>query len=442
MKQSKAGWATIEITPPLGLAMGGRGARFSPGETVLDPLFGQVTVLEDSRGRRLVVVSLDLIGVGPELAGDIQSALSRVTGAPPASVLVNCSHTHSGPMTHWSKMASLEVKPAALMEYEQELVFRIQKAAGDAMGRLRPAEISWQEGTCDVGINRRRLVDGKATNISPNPDGAYNRELTVIQLKTDQGRAVIFSHGCHPVIVYGFNWTGISAEWPGRARGFIRESLGEQTHVQFLQGLAGDVRPRVFADLEAGVFRKSRPEDVDAAGRTMAEAVIKTLDQDAGEALELKVGSVSGVAMLRSEPGDPLEVWQAQVDDPDELTRNNARYWARRLAEGSAPNTHIPWSVGLAQLTDAHRLAWIAGEPLSPWMEVLRETAGARHLMALGYTGGIQGYLPRDQQLPEGGYEITRSRKMGYDGPGHFKPGLDQAVREAFQRLARAIGQA
>jgi hypothetical protein len=92
-------------------------------------------------------------------------------------------------------------------------------------------------------------------------------------------------------------------------------------------------------------------------------------------------------------------------------------------------------------LTDEHRLAWNAGEPLSQWMEVLKAAAGGRHLRARGYTGGIQGYLPRDRHLPEGGYEITRSRKMGYDGPGHFKPGLDRAMREAFQRMGRAIGQ-
>ncbi len=38
---NKAGWAHIDITPPLGLPMGGRGSRFTPGAEVIDPLLAQ-----------------------------------------------------------------------------------------------------------------------------------------------------------------------------------------------------------------------------------------------------------------------------------------------------------------------------------------------------------------------------------------------------------------
>lgn len=418
--------------------MGGRGARFSPGETVLDPLYGQVTLLEDARGRKLALVSLDLVGVGPELDIELRRAISKVTGVMPESVLINCSHTHSGPMTHWSRMASLELKSQAMLAYEQELTFRMQKVAGEALRQLSPAEIRWHEGVCDVGINRRRLVDGEV-RMCPNPQGAYNHELTVLQINSNQGRALLFSHGCHPVIVYGHNWTGISAEWPGRARRFLRQALGESTHAQFFQGLAGDVRPRVFADLEAGVFRKSRPEDVDVAGQTAAQAVMTTLEQDKGQPLDLNLASVSGYAMLNCTPGDPLEAWQAQVEDPDELTRNNARFWVRRLEGGAAPNVHLPWSIGLVRLDNEHQIAWIAGEPLSQWLDLLRQALPGKRLLPLGYTGGSQGYLPRDHHLPEGGYEITRSRKMSNDGPGLFNPGLDQAMSRAFQSLQQQI---
>jgi hypothetical protein len=64
MTQAKAGWAEIEITPPLGLPMGGRGPRFTPGASVLDPLMAGAVLLEDDRGRRQLWISLDLIGLG------------------------------------------------------------------------------------------------------------------------------------------------------------------------------------------------------------------------------------------------------------------------------------------------------------------------------------------------------------------------------------------
>ena len=60
---NKAGWAQIDITPPLGLPMGGRGSRFTPGAEVIDPLLAQALVVADDAGRRLLVISLDMIGM-------------------------------------------------------------------------------------------------------------------------------------------------------------------------------------------------------------------------------------------------------------------------------------------------------------------------------------------------------------------------------------------
>lgn len=39
---AKAGWAQVDITPPLGIALGGRGGPETPADRVLDPLFAQV----------------------------------------------------------------------------------------------------------------------------------------------------------------------------------------------------------------------------------------------------------------------------------------------------------------------------------------------------------------------------------------------------------------
>ena len=66
MKTPQAGWADIDITPPLGLPMGGRGPRFTAGASILDPLSAQVLVLGDESGHRLLVVSVDLIFKNPK----------------------------------------------------------------------------------------------------------------------------------------------------------------------------------------------------------------------------------------------------------------------------------------------------------------------------------------------------------------------------------------
>lgn len=430
----------MEITPPLGLAMGGRGARYAPGASVLDPLYGQVTLLEDAQAKRLAIVSLDLIGIGEELGVWLRWAVCAVTGVRPEGVIINASHTHSGPMAHWSIMASLNIKPPELLRYEQELIFRIQRAASQAALKLQPADIQWHDGVCNVGINRRKMVDGEM-QMRPNPQGAYNREMAVIEIRTGKDRAVLLNHGCHPVIVYGYCWDGLSADWPGRARVFIREELGADTHVQFLQGFAGDVRPRILADLSGGIFRKSTPQDVELAGREAAASVLAAM-KDEGQAINLNVDAAQTYAMISCQAGDPAQAWQDKVDDADELTRNTARYWVKRLADGGSPTLHIPWLVGLARLDANHALAWIAGEPLSEWLGLLREALPGQKLAVLGYTNAVEGYLPRDKHLPEGGYEITRSRHYGVNGPGNFSPGMDAAMTQAFATMARRLAGA
>jgi len=58
---AKAGWTQIDSTPPLGLPMGGRGPRFSPGTEVIDRLVAQAVVLEDAKGAPTLWLSIDMI---------------------------------------------------------------------------------------------------------------------------------------------------------------------------------------------------------------------------------------------------------------------------------------------------------------------------------------------------------------------------------------------
>jgi len=62
-----------------------------------------------------------------------------------------------------------------------------------------------------------------------------------------------------------------------------------------MQGLAGNVRPRVLADLEAGTFRKATPADLDQAAGELASDVLTALG-DAGETLDLALAAAAGWA--------------------------------------------------------------------------------------------------------------------------------------------------
>ena len=436
MDTAKAGWAEIETTPPLGLPMGGRGPRFAPGTLVLDPLVAQALVLEDTSGRQTLWISVDMIGMTFNATYAIRHEVSTVTGIPVESVIVNFSHTHSGPMSGFEGYATERPKPSELQAYENDVATKITRIACRALDNLQPATVTLHTGQSNLGINRRNRNEAGEMGMAPNPDGVYNPDLWVLDVTAQSGRCVVFNYGCHPVIVYGFSWDGISADYPGVCRNRLRETLGADVHCQFIQGCAGNVRPRLLADLAAGRFRKSTPKDPIAAGTDLAEDITRTLATP-GTPLALNIAAASGYFQAPKDqariPGP--EHWQTLAESEDELNQNLGQYWANRLRAGIPPARAVPWAIGLLRLAPACTIAWMAGEVLAEWMGHLRSWLNDGTLVVWGYCQDGRGYLPTDELIPEGGYEVDRSNTYNRMGPGPFAPGLNEAARKGFLAL-------
>ncbi|MCL4302534.1 MAG: hypothetical protein KJ077_42990 [Anaerolineae bacterium] len=442
MSVARAGWAEGEITPPLGLPMGGRGPRFAPGAAVLDPLLAQALALEDAGGNRSLWVSLDQDGLARERVVKLRHDLAALTGIPYEAVIINCSHTHSGPMGNFSMLATLLPPPEPLVAYENERDQYMLRLGWEAVEKLQPVRIAWHLGQSHIGINRRKRDAAGETVMAPNPEGSYNPDLWVLYLAAVSGddSCILFSYGCHPVIVYKFCWDGLSADYPGVCRRRLKQSLGQRVHCQFIQGLAGDVRPRILADPDRVNFRDSNPADVEQVGAQLAEDVLNTLGTE-GEILDLTLRAASGWFQAKRDPQriPPLNYWETLARQEDELTRNFGQYWLQHLQAGLPTVRTVPWEIGLIRLTPQHRIAWFAGEPLAAWLSQLRNWLNGANLIAWGYCQDTSGYLPTDEQLAAGGYEVVESAQLFKTGPGPFALGLDQAAKQSFQALANFI---
>lgn len=438
---NRAGWASGEITPPLGLPMGGRGPRFSYGSEVLSPLFAGVTILEDAAGKRLALVSLDLISIDFTQGHRLSAAVAAAVGTTTASVIINTSHTHSGPMLSYERYATLQSKPAELEHYERQMEESVLRLCHEALSRLQDVSVTWREGETDIGINRRlKTAEGIGLGLGPNPDGCYHRQLwslEIASLKTSSERCVLFSHGCHPVIVYGFHWTALSSDWPGRSRELLKERFGETVHFQFFQGLAGNIRPRVLADFENRRFREPVPDDLESAAREFSQDLSLSLAQE-GEVLSLDIAAAQSTFVARRAAPPPREYWEESANSPDadEVQQELSRYWLSRYEEGAIPpNRSQPWPLGLIRFAPGFVLVHLAGEPLCEWYELFQKALPGQRIVALGYTDSAAGYLPTDALLKEGGYEVERSAPFSKTGPGKLLPGLDAAVESTLRQL-------
>ncbi|MDP6982187.1 MAG: hypothetical protein QGG05_03770 [Candidatus Latescibacteria bacterium] len=439
---AKAGWSQIDSTPPLGLPMGGRGPRFSPGTEILDPLVAQAVVLEDGSGERTLWLSIDMIGMAWPQTSGFRQELSAMTGIAFEAIVINFSHTHSGPMSGFEGYATTKAKPADLTAYEDDLIQRCVKMSIDAVQRLQDVSVRVCHGSSAIGINRRRPDAEGVMGMGPNPEGLCNPDLWIldVQAHSGDGRCVLFSHGCHPVMVYGFSWQGISADWPGVCRGHLAQHLDGDVHAQFIQGLAGNVRPRQLADLAAGTFRVSEPDDYRETGRQIAEDAMATLD-DEGEVLDLDLASVSDFAMAPKNHSrlPDLSHWESLARGENELEQNLGEYWRDRLGAGIPPVKFLPWNVGLIRLAQGHQIAWLANEVLAEWLPLLREWLQDPKLIAWGYCQDGRNYMPTDELISEGGYEVDRANTYSKNGPGPVAMGINEAVQRTYLAMAKRL---
>tara|TARA_B100001123_G_scaffold427217_1_gene542448 strand:- start:969 stop:2351 length:1383 start_codon:yes stop_codon:yes gene_type:complete len=455
MATGKAGWAEAETTPPLGLPMGGRGPRFTPGASVLDPLMSFATLLEDGQDNRTLWISVDVVSMDQTATYRLRQDLAGIVNVPFEAIVINCSHTHSGPMCGYEGYSTLRPKPKELQAYESDVHRKILKMAVEAQDQLQPVDIKLYRGESDIGINRRRRQASGDMGMGPNPGGTCNPDLWILEAKAAAGEtAIIFNYGCHPVLVYGYAWDGISPDWPGVCRAKLKEELGEDTHAQFIQGLAGNVRPRVVADLEEGKFRKPTPDDPLSAGARLAGHIAGVLSGE-GDSVDLDLKAAAGGFLGPKDQGKipPLSHWQSLnpegARDPlrsgsaaseNELSRELGAYWTDRLESGIPPALSAPIEIGIIQLSYNHKIAWMAGEVLAEWMTHVRGWLNDPDLIVWGYCQDGRGYLPTEEMLHEGGYEVDRANTYSRTGPGPFAEGLNHAVRAEFERLGRGLG--
>lgn len=435
-----AGWAEVEITPPLGIALGGRGGAETEAKKVLDPLYAQMLYLKDQKGMGFVLVSLDLVGLQHDLSERIRLALAGELGVEINLIVLNCSHTHSGPLMYRQLFAGIEPAPAVEVDYFNALTEKLVLTARRVARTLTPVQVEVFRGTSRIGINRRGKNKNGQPGILPNPSGPIDEKIWVLKLSRLDGAlvALVFSHGCHPVIVYGYDYAGISADFPGMARTALRQKLGQSVHAQFVQGLAGNIRPRVVADIPNNRFRASKPEDVEHAGKELAEDVLAAL-RTKGEALNLDLAATMDRPFLpRAKPPD-RSVYEKMSTTGNKFQQAVARYWLSRYDTGEGFARGDAWPVGLVRLADNQWICYLAGEPCVEWGSKISQWLAPRKLVLWGYSQESISYLPTEELLPEAGYEVINSNYNRATTPAPFAPGIHEAVRRSLLRQVAFI---
>jgi hypothetical protein len=424
----RAGVARREITPQGPIWMGGYASRKHPSEGVLQPLWAKALVLEDRQHARVVFVTLDLIGFDRALVDRMAQRVRQATGILRERIVVNCSHTHSGPVVAGVTPLVYDLTPeqqATVNQYAQKLEGTLVELVAAAVAELRPATLEFAEGRATFGANRRALRDqaAKAKPAVSRP-APVDPGVPVLVVGDAQGRprAVLFGYACHntTLAIYQINgdYAGFAqADWETRHPGAM---------ALFMSGCGADVNPH--------------PRSEVALAQQHGAALAAAVDQVLGPSLApvhgpLKVGFER--VELKLVPTPSRTEIEQHLQDKNVYQRRLARYQLDELAAGRSLVTSYPYPVQVVRLGDDLLLVVLAGEPCVDYALRLRREFPGRRIWIAGYANEIFAYVPSERVLREGGYEGGDAMVyFGLHGP--FQPCLEQRILDAVHRLATA----
>ncbi|HKJ66551.1 MAG TPA: neutral/alkaline non-lysosomal ceramidase N-terminal domain-containing protein, partial [bacterium] len=145
----KAGTARVDITPDSPMWMAGYAARTRPAEGTLQRLWAKAVAIEDASGERGVLVTTDLLGFPRSVSDTIRSRLQERLRLSRAQIILNSSHTHSGPvlrdgMYHIYPVGEEEIR--RIERYTVWLEDQIGRLVERAIQQLEPAQIRFGTG--------------------------------------------------------------------------------------------------------------------------------------------------------------------------------------------------------------------------------------------------------------------------------------------------------
>ncbi|MHB8736690.1 MAG: neutral/alkaline non-lysosomal ceramidase N-terminal domain-containing protein [Terriglobales bacterium] len=393
----KAGAAKVKITPEKLMWMSGYSSRTTPAEGTLIDLWAKALVLEDPAGRRVALVTLDLVGIHRDLSLVVRDALKEKFGLERAQVAIACSHTHCGPVVGHNLMAMYMLdddQRSRVEEYSVALERKLVGLVGEAIGKLAPSHVAWGGGQATFAVNRRN---------NPEPDvpklrdegrlvGPVDYDVPVLAVRDGEQRltAVVFGYACHATVMSFMQWSG---DYPG----FAQLNL-EQAHpgavALFWAGCGGDQNP--LPRREVALAKNYGEQLADAVERTLSGVLTPLAGELATAYAEVEL------PFNRLPTGEEL---QRQAASSNRYEAQRAKLLLAQLDARQPLSPTYPYPVQLWRLGPKLLFVTLGGEVVVDYALRLKAELGRQRTWVAAYTNDVMAYIPSRRVLAEGGYE-------------------------------------
>ncbi|NSW91438.1 MAG: neutral/alkaline non-lysosomal ceramidase N-terminal domain-containing protein [Firmicutes bacterium] len=281
----KIGYASVDITPDLGVELSGYGWFLDrKAEGVLDNLYARAVVFENTdetgtmdnskksgnsdtgdyavrkdknASKSMLMVNCDLIAIKQSITDTIKQQISHKLGIDRTNIMIVCTHTHTGPAT--GKLIGCGEPDEKYMNSLPKLIVNAAKKAYENLRTVKEAK-SVIKAIEPIGYNR------VYNSYSP-----VDNDVRGIAFFFDEGRPLaLVSYGCHPVTLGLKKF--ISADYPGRVVKALNEKGFDGV---FLTGFCGDIDP--VSNLKK--WGAGTSEVIDEYGRRIADAFISNISE-------------------------------------------------------------------------------------------------------------------------------------------------------------------
>jgi hypothetical protein len=407
--------------------MSGYGSRDHPAEGTSIDLWAKALVLQDSHGRRGVIVSLDLVGIDRDLANAVCAGIGERYKFERGHIALCSSHTHSGPVVgrNLKTMYSLDDSQQQLIfDYTADLETKLVALVGRAIEMLAPARIAWGSGHSTIAVNRRNNKEPDVPQLREQGRlvGPVDYDVPVLSVRHLDGQvaAIVFGYACHSTVLPFYQWSG---DYPGFAQIELERSHPGAV-AMFFAGCGADQNPLPRRSVEiAQEYGKSLARSVEAALAGVMMPVEGSLDMRYAEI---------PLALDKLPTRDDLLM---QAESKDKFVVQRARALLKQIDSGTPLSQTYPYPLQLWRLGPELQWVTLGGEVVVDYSLRLKRELGSNRTWVAGYTNDVMAYIPSLRVLKEGGYE-GGGAMVYYGLPTVWSPTVEETIVKAVHNLA------
>ena len=399
-----AGEGLADITPPLGIELGG--FHRPPGQErrvkgIRQPACVRALALRDGE-MRAIICSLEVAAVGEVFAKRVREKIAEKAGVPSDHVRIAATHTHSMPafcfMRQWGAI------PEDFMRTVEE---RTVEAACRAIDDLAPAGLLVGTSTAVGGSHNRTSKNFKTEDefnaAATDEDRWLDRTIHVLLFPRKGKRTLCWYHFSAHAVCYADELAG--PDWPGEVAARLREEEGLDPG--FLQGHCGDVNPGDGSD-----WRGEIKQTVSAIYPALKKAIANVAPVNCRP-----LRSVRAEFRLPYDM-DLFQSWlKSYRESPDQCKSGQwvdagfAEDWYRGNVNRDLSQKDLPITLSALRLGDV-AMVFHPSELYTCYGLTIRRDSGFPHTLVVGYTDGFIGYLPDPKAYQAGEYAALTVPKI------------------------------